>query len=129
MIRLNDELMHFGTKGMRWGFRRQPVRTGKPTNQIKKRARESKYYNEQSKIKGTWQYYDKAANMHKKVAIANAVASATFAIAAQYAANHDHPAEKWLSEFAKATSIGTMFEISAYGANQGASYGTRHQVR
>lgn len=31
---LNDELMHFGTKGMRWGFRHQPTRTEKRPSSI-----------------------------------------------------------------------------------------------
>lgn len=32
--KMNDELMHFGTKGMRWGFRHQPVRIGKHPKSI-----------------------------------------------------------------------------------------------
>ena len=55
--------------------------------------------------------------------------SMAFTVAASRAAEYNHPAEEWLSQFAKATSLGAMLEGGMYGANKGSAYYTkRHRT-
>ena len=107
--------MHFGTKGMRWGFRHQPSRLGKTINKFKKkRAREKKYYKDQSKIKGTWQYHEKAALHNKRSAIALLATATTIAGVRKLAAKYNHPAEEWLASAPQGATIAAVISAGLY---------------